>query len=120
MKKIIILALALTAVFVISECSGPKEAITKAPETKTESKASENALLDIAKKTWPNATVASLAEGQTIYTTKCNKCHGLYPIVGRSEESWKHEIKSMAPKARLTPEETELLSQYLLSARQLN
>lgn len=124
MKKTIIFASIIATMFVISECSGPKTTTkapdpVKAPETKEESKAPDNTLLDIAKKTWPAATVASLAQGQTIYTTKCNKCHELFPIVGRSEESWKHEIKDMAPKARLTAEETDLLSQYILSARQI-
>ena len=118
MKKTIIFASVIATMFVISKCTGPKTA-TKTPETKEESKAPSNSLLEIANKTWPAATVASLAQGQTIYTTKCNKCHELFPIVGRSEASWKHEIKDMAPKAKLTAEETDLLSQYLLSARQV-
>lgn len=113
MKKTILFTFALLSLVTLYRCSTPKAVVSNTPE-------SETALLDIAKKTWPNATAASLAQGKTIYTTKCNTCHGLKPIVGRSEESWKHEIKSMAPKAKLTAEETELLSQYLLSARQLN
>ena len=76
-----------------------------------------NAELAIAQKTWPTATLQSLEEGRVIYTTKCNTCHGLKNIPNRTEASWKHEIDDMSPKAKLTAQEKDLLTQYILSTR---
>jgi cytochrome c5 len=76
-----------------------------------------NAELAEAQKTWPTASLQSLEEGRIIYTTKCNTCHALENIPTRSEASWKHEIDDMAPKARLSAKEKELLTQYILSTR---
>ena len=79
----------------------------------------DDQLLRIANKRWPDATKASLTAGQVIYTTKCTQCHGIKSIQNRTEAEWIHEIDDMSPKAKLTPEEKETLSRYLLSAREL-
>lgn len=79
----------------------------------------DDQLLRIANKRWPAATKESLIAGQLIYTTKCTQCHGIKSIQNRTEAEWIHEIDDMSPKAKLTPEEKEILSRYLLSAREL-
>lgn len=109
MKKILVPILLFAGASTFYMCSTAKVASTTPG----------NAELAIAQKTWPSATLQSLEEGRVIYTTKCNTCHGLMKIVGRSEASWKHEIDDMSPKAKLTAQEKELLTQYILSTRAL-
>ena len=108
MKKIVLLILLINITLVFYHCSS----------TKTIANAPSNVELEIAKKRWPDATIASLTEGHTIYTTRCNRCHGLKTISKYNEAKWDHEINDMAPKAKLTVAETETLRRYILSVRE--
>lgn len=107
MKKIIAPILISATALTFYMCSSAKVTLST-PDANT---------LTVAQKTWPTATLQSLEEGRVIYTTKCNTCHGLQNIPNRSEASWKHEIDDMAPKAKLSIKEKDLLSQYILSTR---
>ncbi|HYG15382.1 MAG TPA: hypothetical protein VEC12_06470 [Bacteroidia bacterium] len=73
--------------------------------------------LAAAQKRWPSITLNELQNGHTIYTTKCNKCHGLKNIMKLTESHWDHEIDEMAPKAKLTAEEKETLKKYIFTVR---
>ena len=73
--------------------------------------------IQIAQLRWPNTVVEELNEGNTIYRTKCTKCHENFAVDTFSEKKWLHEIDDMSPKARLSPEEKLKLTKYLLSYR---
>lgn len=47
-----------------------------------------------------------VAEGKTIYTTKCARCHGVKPVQDWTVHEWIPIMERMAPKARL--DETEI------------
>jgi len=112
MKKIAIL---LFSALLLVYCHSKK----KTTETKVvKNTVSASKPLEIAQKRWPNATSVELTEGKTIFETKCTTCHGAKNIPTRSEKSWLHEIADMSPKAKLTPEEKEKLTRYILSFRE--
>jgi cytochrome c5 len=110
MKHILIL---FGAILIFAYCHSKK----KTAETKTAA-VSVSRPLEIAQKRWPNITSTELAEGKTIFETKCTTCHGAKNIPARSEKSWLHEIADMSPKAKLTAEEKEKLTRYILSFRE--
>lgn len=73
--------------------------------------------LESAKKMYPNITLDELKKGHEVYTTKCNRCHGLKNPTTYSSEQWTKIIGSMAPKAKLDENQKNLLTQYLMYAR---
>ena len=109
MKKFIVPILVSAGAFTFYMCSSAKVVLSTPG----------SAELTVAQKTWPTASLQSLEEGRVIYTTKCNTCHELKNIPKRSEASWKHEIDDMAPKAKLNAKEKDLLTQYILSTREV-
>lgn len=113
MKPIATLGILLASVFLLSQCSTGKIATT------SNTTSTDEALLTVAQKTWNDCTLQQLQSGKDIYATKCTGCHAMKSITQRSETEWKGAIASMAPKAKLTPEETLNLTRYLLAARQL-
>jgi cytochrome c5 len=76
--------------------------------------------LAVAEKRWAGTTLEELKQGKIIFDNKCTTCHAAKKIVGRTEESWKDAIEKMAPKAKLSPEEKEKLTKYILSFREAN
>ncbi len=110
MKKITIITTILFASFTLYQCTGPKFILTSPADKE----------LAAAQKRWPDATKESLAEGYSIYTTKCTKCHGDKGITSRSEAEWGKAIAEMAPKANLTGIEKETLTRYIYTVRELN
>jgi hypothetical protein len=109
MKKFIVPILVSAGAFTFYMCSSAKVVLSTPG----------SAELTVAQKNWPTASLQSLEEGRVIYTSKCNTCHGLKNIPNRSEDSWKHEIDDMAPKAKLNTKEKDLLTQYILSTREV-
>ena len=54
-----------------------------------------------------------IAMGKTIYESKCGKCHKLFEPKKFNAAQWTKWVDRMAPKAKLTPEEKELVYNYL-------
>lgn len=73
--------------------------------------------LEAAKKLYPNISLEDLKKGHEVYTTKCNRCHGLKNPTNYSSEQWTKIIGSMAPKAKLDENQKAMLTQYLMYAR---
>ena len=76
-----------------------------------------NSELTAIKTKYPDATLAQLTEGHSIYTGACTNCHGQKNIFKRSEASWLHEIDDMSPKANLAPAQKDALTKYILSMK---
>ena len=98
MNKLIILG----AIVILASCSSKLITITQADA-------------DRAAKKNQYVTLASLQEGQKLYGITCNKCHGLKSPQSRTVEKWTTIIPKMSAKAKITPEQEELITQYLLT-----
>lgn len=48
-----------------------------------------------------------------LLNTRCAKCHKAPEISKYSEGAWQFNLAQMAPKAKLTPQETEALTRYI-------
>jgi mono/diheme cytochrome c family protein len=65
----------------------------------------------------PDATLAVLTEGHSLYTGSCTNCHGAKSIYRIPEDKWQAIIDDMAPKARLTDLQKDALSKYVFSIK---
>lgn len=70
--------------------------------------------LQLPKKT----DTTALAKGRELYASACTKCHGPARIDRGSDEHWAgRTLPKMCRWSKLTPEETALLSAYVITAR---
>jgi len=53
------------------------------------------------------------AAGQKIYVAKCAKCHKFYDPAKYSEADWQMWMTKMSKKAKLKPQQEEVLSRYI-------
>jgi hypothetical protein len=53
------------------------------------------------------------AAGQKIYVAKCAKCHKFYDPAKYSEADWQMWMTKMSRKAKLKPEQEQVLSRYI-------
>ena len=63
----------------------------------------------MAKDSPPNDS----ATGQKIYVAKCAKCHKFYDPAKYSEADWQMWMTKMSKKAKLKPEQEQVLSRYI-------
>ncbi|TCJ14070.1 hypothetical protein EPD60_08640 [Flaviaesturariibacter flavus] len=103
MKKILFVTLAAATVFACTPKATPT-ASTPAPA------APPAASTPVATKT---AATASIEAGHSVYTAKCGRCHGLKEVSNYTAERWVPILNSMAPKAKLTEEETAQVLAYV-------
>lgn len=59
------------------------------------------------------ATQAGPPGGDRLYRSKCAACHRAYPPASLTGGRWEDVLSRMAPRARLTGAERELLLGYL-------
>ena len=52
--------------------------------------------------------------GQTIYTNRCGRCHGLKKTENYTSPQWDNILKTMIPKARLNEQETKEVTAYVM------
>ena len=109
MKKAIFLIVA--SVVLIISCS-PKTTSTTNPKTEVSQPTVELAQPIVPAVETPSST-DMVAVGQKVYETKCNKCHGLKNTGNYTEVRWKEVLEVMAPKANLTPDETQQVAAYV-------
>lgn len=109
MKKISILLIATTALFVA--CTSKKTATSVASIIPTEIQ------LKAIQLKYPNVTMQNLLNGHEIYTGVCTNCHGQQNIYNRSEASWKHEIDDMAPRSNINDVQKDELYKYILAMK---
>ena len=60
-------------------------------------------------------TVDQLAEGGTLFSNNCDKCHKLFEPQSRDAEKWNEVLKRMIPRAKLTYEEGKLVRAYIIA-----
>jgi hypothetical protein len=56
---------------------------------------------------------ADTAAGRTAYLNKCARCHKFHDPASYNDADWQKWFSKMSRKARLNPEDHELLSKYL-------
>ncbi|RYZ00048.1 MAG: hypothetical protein EOO11_02950 [Chitinophagaceae bacterium] len=56
---------------------------------------------------------SAVAAGHQVYNAKCGRCHNLKDPAHYTAERWVPILKSMAPKARLSEDETAQVAAYV-------
>lgn len=69
-----------------------------------------------ARERWPDATRASLERGRELYVARCSGCHPLHRPDSQPAGRWAELVDEMAPRARLSQDERELVLRYLTAA----
>ena len=54
-----------------------------------------------------------IAAGQKLYVNKCAKCHKFYDPAKYSDADWNLWMGKMSRKAKLKPEQEQLISHYI-------
>jgi hypothetical protein len=117
MKNLKLIAIIVIANMTFS-CTSKKTVVVKTVAAKT-----VNSLLptDIELKAiqpkYPDVTLQNLNNGYAIYSGACTNCHGMKNLYNRSEESWKHEVDDMAPRANITDAQKDDLFKYILAMK---
>lgn len=62
-------------------------------------------------------TVNDLSKGQSIFENSCGKCHDLPNPADHSAQDWVGIMNRMAPKAKLTEEQHQLVYDYIVTAK---
>lgn len=84
----------------------PDTEVNPTTETKTETSMPGNN---------SNSAIDLASAGKTVYTTRCNRCHGLKNTENYTEQQWTNILKSMIPKARLNEDESKQVTAYVMA-----
>ncbi|WP_326981398.1 cytochrome C [Chryseobacterium sp. MYb264] len=57
-----------------------------------------------------------IVQGKTIFENSCNKCHKLPDPAKHDDQGWIKTLARMAPKAKLTDDQHQMVYDYLISA----
>lgn len=60
-------------------------------------------------------SAAQLAEGQTIFTSHCGKCHQLFQPEEKSVAKWNAVLPAMIKKAKLSDDQGDLVRAYVMA-----
>ncbi len=66
-----------------------------------------------AEERWPGTTQASLEQGRQKYIDRCGGCHSLHLPAEFTDAEWKRAVNEMQGRAKVGPEEKELILKYL-------
>lgn len=114
MKLQIIAIVSVFGLFIFA-CSSSKKATSST--TAAVSLTPGDAELKAIQVKYADVSMQTLNDGYAIYSGPCTKCHGQKDIFSRSEQSWKHEIDEMAPKAKITDVQKDALWKYVLAMK---
>lgn len=70
-----------------------------------------------AEARWPGITMGALEEGRRKYIDRCGGCHSLPLPSEYTETEWKRAVEEMQLRAKVKPEEKEMILTYLFVAR---
>lgn len=132
MKKIG-LSIVTVSALIIAACSSSKKYTASAEPAKTTPATAETTVAPVKSTNgiyapgneeliaiqakYKDVTMETLAEGHSLYTVTCTKCHGARSIYSRAEEKWPDIIESMAPKSKLTEIQKDALLKYVLAIK---
>lgn len=57
----------------------------------------------------------NLAQGKTVFENSCNRCHALPKPTRHDDAGWIKTLSRMAPKAKLTDDQHQMVYDYLIS-----
>lgn len=95
MKKIILFAIIAVGFVACTSQKTNKGTATKTP-IKTTTPANEN-----------------MAQGKVLFENNCGKCHDLPTVEKFNDEKWKSIVDWMAPKAKLTSQQADMVYLYV-------
>ena len=75
------------------------------------------ALLGSSPSQGGELSAVELKDARKLYVGKCAKCHKLYKPAQYTDAKWDEWMGKMTKKAKLKPEEAELLSRYIAAGR---
>jgi cytochrome c5 len=61
------------------------------------------------------ATLADLQQGHDLFQNHCGKCHKLPKPAAHSKDEWTKILSKMAPKAKLTADQSSLVYKYVVN-----
>ena len=70
-----------------------------------------------ASAKYPGVTESELAEGRTLFTANCNKCHNYPDVNSKHEGEWPHILDEMAQKAKLSNADRDKVLHFVLASR---
>lgn len=77
--------------------------------------ASDNIVISNKTNTETKITNPEVASaGQTVYSNRCGRCHGLKKTEKYTAQQWENILKSMIPKAKLNDDEAREVTAYVL------
>ena len=97
----------------VAQCAG-----TKSTTKKVDSFLPQETDVPIAQAHWNGTTIDQLKQGYSIYSTKCVECHDMKNIQDFTLTDWPGIIEGMSRKAKLSPEQRDLVSHYILARRE--
>ena len=59
------------------------------------------------------STNENLAQGKVLFENNCGKCHDLPSVTSFNDEKWKSVVDWMAPKAKLTAQQADMVYSYV-------
>ncbi|MXS72144.1 cytochrome C [Flavobacteriaceae bacterium W22] len=95
MKKSIVISLLGVAAFAVS--CGPKSMAVTGPKF---------------------SSAEHLAQGKTVFENSCNRCHKLPDPAKHDDQGWIKTLSRMAPKAKLSDEQHQMVYDYLISVNE--
>lgn len=104
MKKIFSISAILLAVMILINCT-PKVAGTVTDKEPVPTKAQVLASFNEDQ----------LAQGKTIFTNNCGKCHGLKDPASHTPPEWNKILAKMIPKAKLNYDDGKLVRAYVIA-----
>ena len=105
MKKALSIILIALVVWACHRKTIPSDEIVLSNKVNTTSSAKETPVIDASNLA---------AQGKTVYTNRCARCHGLKKTENYTSQQWEHTLKVMIPKARLNDEEAKQVTAYVM------
>ncbi len=99
----------ITMLIIVAGLFGCAQKISAPPAAPNEVKPPEGVSVAAIKK----METPQVAEGKTIYTTKCARCHGPKPVENWTVQEWVPIMERMVPKARLNETEAANVTAYV-------
>jgi mono/diheme cytochrome c family protein len=62
-------------------------------------------------------SVEALETGRRLLAMRCAGCHSLEPVANYTPREWKDNVRDMADRSGLNPEEEQQIVEYLSAAR---